>query len=117
MNTYEISSGERLSKSVIDKRVKKAKENYINDFRDKHGYLFCERTKRVDCVLDCSHIISVKACQNMGRSELAYSLDNIELLSRKEHEKIESWKNDKRLAWYNARRNGLSFFWFLKKYK
>jgi hypothetical protein len=53
----------------------------------------------------------------MGRSELAYSLDNIELLSRKEHEKIESWKNDKRLAWYNARRNGLSFFWFLKKYK
>ena len=92
MNTYETSSGKRLSKSVIDKRVKKAKENYINDFRDKHGYLFCERTKRVDCVLDCSHIISVKECQNMGRSELAYSLDNIELLAERSMKKLSHGK-------------------------
>lgn len=116
MNTYKTSNGDRLSKSIIDNRIRNAKQKYIEDFKDRYGFLFCERTKRTDLPLDCSHIISVKECQNNGQSELAYSLQNIELLSRKEHEKIECWSNEKRMAWFNARKNGLSYFWFLKTY-
>ena len=111
MNTYRLSNGDRISKSVIDQRVRKAKEQRLKDQVDQYGYNFCERTglNASSTTLDCSHIVSVKYCQDIGYSELAYNVVNIEILSRKAHEDIEAWPNHKRVGWLAAKANGLSY--------
>lgn len=109
MPTYTTSDGERLPKSVIDKRIAETKKMYVEAFRDKFDYLFCERSRRSDLPLDCSHIISVRICQASGRAELAYCPSNIELLTRDNHRALENWSNQKRESWYHARLKGLSF--------
>ena len=87
MNTYQLSNGERIKKTVIDARVKKAKEQVLDNQLLEHGYNFCEKCKRSTGVyLDCSHKISVDECQKRGRSELAYYVNNIEILCRKCHQ-------------------------------
>lgn len=103
MGTFKTSTGERLKKSVIDNRIRKAKEEYISNFIAIHGYTYCERSKRSDLTLDVSHIISVDQCQKTGRAELAYHPDNMELLCRDEHRKIEDWSHQQRENWFKAR--------------
>jgi len=109
MSKYKTSTGESLENSVIDRRISKAKEEFLEDFRDQHGFYFCERTKRSDVHLECSHIISVRICKASGRSELAYSKKNLELLGRFAHEHIESQSNQIREDWFKARQEGLTF--------
>ena len=110
MPKYKTSNGESLEKKVIDRRISKAKEQFLQSFFDEHGYYFCQRSGRSDLKpLDISHIISVRICQSEGKSELAYSLDNFELLCRKEHLKFEDWSNQKRKSWYEAKKQGMSF--------
>lgn len=87
MNTYQLSNGERIKKTVIDARVKKAKAQVLENQLLEYGYNFCVNCKRSTGVyLDCSHIVSVKDCQEMGKSELAYDVDNIEVLCRFHHQ-------------------------------
>ena len=87
MNHYFTSLGERVPKSVVDSRVRKAKEEKINSMMEEHGYIFCE-----DCgvssgtYLDCSHIVSVKKCQENRQTEKAWDVNNIKMLCRKHHE-------------------------------
>lgn len=91
MNTYSTSSGQRYKKSAIDRRVRTAKEMKLQSQLDEHGYNFCEVTGRSRGEhLDCSHIISVDECQKSGRTELAWDLNNIEILCRTEHLKVEA---------------------------
>ena len=91
MNYYFTSSGERVSKSVIDRRVREAKETKINQMLDKYGFIFCEDCKRNDCKpVDCSHDISVKECQESRRTELAWDVNNITMRGRACHRK---WDN------------------------
>jgi len=74
MNYYRTSSGERVSKSEIDRRVREAKKKKIALMLEQYGYIFCE-----DCnvnansgvFVDCSHEVSVDECQKTGQSELA----------------------------------------------
>ena len=88
MNTYKTSTGERLSKSVIDARVRKAKKEKIDEQFGEHGYNFCEDCKRSAGVyLDCSHDVSVDQCQKQGKSELAYDTNNITIRCRDCHRK------------------------------
>lgn len=90
MNSYNLSNGERIKKTVIDSRVKKAKEQVLDNQLIEFGYNFCVNCKRSTGVyLDCSHIVSVKDCQEMGKSELAYDVNNIEVLCRNCHKKID----------------------------
>ena len=98
-----MSNGQSISKEKIDRNVSKAKKNYIENFRDQHSYLFCERTKRSDLPLERSHIISVKECQESGRSELAWCQNNLELLTRAEHLKVEALSKANREIWYWCR--------------
>lgn len=87
-NTYSTSTGERVTKSEIDKKVRKAKEQKIQNMIDDFGYVFCEDCKRNDCKpIDCSHEISVKEAQESGRAELAWDVNNIKMRGRKCHQK------------------------------
>jgi len=113
MPKYPTSEGKMIDKKVIDRKVAKAKQSYVQNFYDEHGYHFCERTNRSDLPLDCSHIISVRMCQATGRSELAWNEQNIELLNRHAHMEIERWSNDKRESWYHARKDGRTFDEFI----
>ena len=86
MNHYYTSEDERVSKSVIDARVRKAKSNALSEQFWEFGYNFC-----VDCLrstgmyLDCSHTISVDEAQKTRRVELAYDKDNIKVRCRTCH--------------------------------
>ena len=87
-NSYQMSNGERVLKTVIDARVKKAKEQKLEKFIDDNGYPYCEDCERNDCKpIDCSHDISVDQCQKQGMSELAWDINNITLRGRACHRK------------------------------
>lgn len=87
MNHYKTTNGERISKPEIDRRVRKAKSNVIENQRTEHGYNFCVECERSSGTrFDCSHIVSVNECQKMGRSELAFDESNIEILCRECHQ-------------------------------
>lgn len=80
MNSYMTSSGEYVLKSVIDRRIRAAKEKKIAQMIEKYGYLFCEECHRNEAAgipLDCSHDIPVSECQKRGQSELAWDVNNI----------------------------------------
>lgn len=78
MNTYPISNGERVKKSVLDRKVHEAKAIVLQNQLDEHGYNFCTTCERNDCKpVTCAHIVSVKECQESGRSELAWDIKNI----------------------------------------
>ena len=86
MNHYKTSDGSRVSKREVDKRVRNAKQEKINEFLEKYDYIFCEDCGNNNCVpIDCSHDISVDECQKSGRTELAWDVSNITLRGRKCH--------------------------------
>lgn len=87
MGTYKTSDGERLDKSVIDRRVREAKKKKLDSQLEEHGYNFCEQCGvSSGTYLDCSHDISVDKCQKEGKTELAYDVDNITILCRNCHQ-------------------------------
>ena len=86
MNYYKTSSGERIAKSIIDVRVRKAKGTKIRDMIISKGYIACEECGRSGGdYLDCSHDLSVDQCQKQGKSELAYDVNNITIRCRACH--------------------------------
>lgn len=88
MNHYRMSNGQKIAKSVIDRKVREAKQIKLYRFLDEHGFYFCEDCNRSDVFpIDCSHDISVDECQKTGRSELAFDVENIKLLCRACHQK------------------------------
>lgn len=91
MNRYKISTGSYVKKSKIDDLVSQAKAKLRLDAK-QDGMYYCWASGRTDDPLDCSHIISVKRCQEIGKSELAWSLENIQLESRTSHMEWESWE-------------------------
>lgn len=90
MATYKKSNGNRIEKSLIDKKVRVSKFEKLEQMRIEYGYIFCENCgKNENCgePLDCSHDISVDKCQKIGRSELAYDVNNITIRCRSCHRK------------------------------
>lgn len=87
MNHFRTSDGDKVTKAEIDRNVRKAKAQKLANYTEEHGYIFCEDCGRNDCLpVDCSHDISVSECQNSGRSELAWDVENITLRGRKCHQ-------------------------------
>jgi len=87
-NSYKMSNGERVLKTVLDAKVSKAKEQKLEKFIDDNGYAYCEDCGRNDCKpIDCSHDISVDQCQKQSRAELAWDVANITLRGRPCHKK------------------------------
>jgi len=89
--TYECSDGTRLTKVQVNYLVTAAKADFLEDFRDKYDFHYCEGCKRSTGVrLTCSHIVSVDQCQKAGRTEVAFSKYDLELLcSERCHPKAE----------------------------
>ena len=99
MNHYYTSKGERISKSRIDALVRIAKEKALTLQRDEFGYNFCVECKRSGGVrLDCSHTISVDEAQKTRRTELAFDVNNIQILCRQHHEEHD---RKSRIDWHN----------------
>lgn len=90
MNFYKTSSGEYISKSIIDRKIREAKQKKISEMTEKYGYLFCEECHRnasTGIPLDCSHNIPVGECEKIGRSELSWDVNNITIRCRMCHNK------------------------------
>ena len=77
MGTFKTSTGERLTKIFIDAMIRKAKKAFCRQ-RDEDGILYCEACGSTSKRLSCSHIISVNKCQNDGRAEVAFDVDNLQ---------------------------------------
>ena len=94
MTTYKTSSGERVKKSYIDRKVSKSKKEVLQDLLDEHGYNFCVKCgiNSNNEIIDCSHDISVDECQKSGRSELAWDKSNIKPTCRKCHNEKDGTK-------------------------
>ncbi|QIG62324.1 hypothetical protein [Tenacibaculum phage JQ] len=97
MNSYKTSTGERIKQSVIDRLVRKAKEQKLMQQFDEHGYNFCEKCGVSNgTYLDCSHDISVNDCKKQGKTELAFDVNNISVKCRTCHQKKDKlnlhWK-------------------------
>lgn len=90
MNSYKISTGERVTKITIDRRVREAKKEKLAQQVNQFGYNFCTQCKaNTDVPIDCAHVVSVDQCQRTGRSELAWDLENIRILGRSCHKKYD----------------------------
>lgn len=86
MNTYQTSTGERVNKATIDLRVRHAKKLLLDNQMLEFGYNFCVDCKASsDVYLDCAHDLSVKECQESGRSELAYDTNYMKVKCRNCH--------------------------------
>jgi len=96
MNYYHTPSGERISKSEINKRISETKRLKLEQQKNENGFNFCEECSKNNFefnewddleygILDCSHKISVDECQKNGLSELAWNLNNIRILCRYHH--------------------------------
>ena len=87
-NTYQLSNGDRITKSVIDSRIRKAKSEVLDNQMKEFGYNFCIQCNASSGVmLHCSHVVSTNECQKIGCSDMAYSVDNIEVLCEICHKK------------------------------
>lgn len=86
-NTSEGSDGVRYTTAQVNKRVSDTKAKFVEEFRDNHGYHFCESCKKSTGVrLTCSHILSVDYCKKEGMTEVAWDINNLELLCIKCHD-------------------------------
>ena len=90
MNHYYTSDEERVAKSVIDSKVRKAKSNALSEQFWEYGYNFCVDCNTSNGRLDCSHTISVDEAQKTRRTELAWDEDNIKVRCRECHIKHDS---------------------------
>lgn len=90
MNSYSTSNGMRVSKSVIDRKVREAKKAVLDKMRKEYGYIFCTecgKNENAGVPIDCSHSVSVDECQKSGRAELAWDEENIKPRCRVCHNK------------------------------
>lgn len=86
MNTYKCSDGKRVTQAQIDRNIRKAKWELISNCKSRYGYVFCQDCKQNDCKpVDCSHNKSVQECKNEGKTELCWSVNNMELIGRPCH--------------------------------
>ena len=90
MNTFKTSKGERITKGKIDRNIRYAKALKIREFKNDHGYVYCEDCGSNNGLIDCSHDISVNEAQNTGRTELAWDVNNITLRCRECHKKHDN---------------------------
>lgn len=84
MGTYLTSTGDRVTQSQIDYRIRKAKEAKRQMML---GYEFCEDCGRSDTVIDMSHDKGIQACKNDNQVELAWDVENLTLRCRECHRK------------------------------
>ena len=92
-NHFRCSDGAKVTKAYIDRRIREAKAEKLQQQLDEFGYNFCQDCgKNHNCgePLDCNHDKSVDWCQNNGCAELAWDIDNIKIRCRTCHKKKDT---------------------------
>lgn len=90
MNTYSTSYGERLTTSQIDRKSDESAKELLSEQIDEFGYNFCQECKRNDCKpIDVAHLVSRKQAKENGNAELCWNKDNMRILGRDCHKKID----------------------------
>ena len=91
MNHVKLSNGERIERKLFDSRVKAAKSKKKQAQKDEHGYNFCVRCGKNDRSdwIDPAHSYSVDKCIKNGCAELAYDLNNLEMLCRSDCHSVQ----------------------------
>jgi len=90
MNSYLCSNGSRIPQSKIESLIKKAKAKVLENQIDSDGFNHCISCgKSSGVMLDCAHVVSVKKAKEMGKTELCYDVNNIEILCRDCHQKYD----------------------------
>jgi len=97
--SYGKSDGTRVETAVIDRRVRKAKQELTLD----HDFC-CERCNSNQGRLSWSHIVSIKWAKENGHAEYCWDKVNMELLCEDDHLEIESRTAEQRLDYYNSRK-------------
>lgn len=75
-NKYKTSSGMLVSQSYIDDMYRNVCQKIVHE-----RYKMCQGTHRVDLPLSFSHTISRQRCKDLGKAELIWDSENIELES------------------------------------
>lgn len=94
-NMVGFSDGTKVSRQTLESRIRKAKEN----FKWSYGVSFpfcqcCGKNANAGKRLSVSHIISVKECIELGKSEMAYNEDNFQLECNECHLEWEHKENN-----------------------
>ncbi len=76
--SFKTTDGERLTKTFIDGQIRKAKQEFLKQC-EHSDIAYCQACGASNKRLSCSHIISVNDCQNDGRSEIAFDVENLQL--------------------------------------
>lgn len=94
MNTYKISTGERVKQSVIDRKIREAKAEALRLQFEEHGWNFCEECGHngSGTRLDCSHDYSVGRAKSEGKTEQAWNVKNIVIRCRSCHQDRDGLK-------------------------
>ena len=88
INTYGCENGMRVSKLIINRNIRKAKEIKTQQFRKDYDCIYCEFTGQSGgTYIDIMHIISVDECQKSGRANLAWDQKNLRFGTRDIHNK------------------------------
>lgn len=107
MNTYNCTNGDRVTQSVIDRNIRKAKEIKKHNFIKEHGYKFCEFTgvNESAAIIDPMHIISVDQCKKMGRADLARDQRNLRYGARSYHVEFDNQLHQRRIEIFEELNN------------
>ena len=107
INTYSCENGFRVTKAIIERNIRKAKENQTRKFKNDHGFIFCEFTEQSSgTYIDIMHIISVKECLASGRAKLSWDQRNLRFGTREYHNEFDRKSNKEREKVFN-KLNGL----------
>lgn len=72
-NSYRTSTGEKVFKSEVDKRILEAKRKKVESMMDEHNYIFCEICNRNSSAgepIDCSTILELKMHKKVAEQNL-----------------------------------------------
>jgi 5-methylcytosine-specific restriction endonuclease McrA len=84
--TYSDSEGNRYTTDQINRKSDKAANSKLVDQLVDYGYNFCEECERNDCKpIDVSHTVSRKKAKELGKVELIWDKNNMEILGRRCH--------------------------------
>lgn len=89
MNHYKTSDGQRVTQPEIERRMREAKRQLLQNQIFDFSYNFCEECGHngSGTRLDCSHIISILRAKQMNQIELCWDVNNLSVLCRPCHEK------------------------------
>jgi len=86
--TYKDSNGNRYTTEQINRKSDNAAKELLQEQFEEFRYNFCTKCKRNDCQpIDVSHNISRKKAKELGKVELIWDKNNMEILGRKCHKK------------------------------